>query len=229
MADLSSIMSNALGSAIPGAKTGYNIGKNIGGPTGGPWGALIGTILSMFAGGTAAYMAPEGGNAFTGMSPQNKQLPTRYPWQEEGMKSFLQQGLQNSNFGDIEDQEMRRFNTQTIPSLAERFSGLAGGRMGSSRFRSALGAAGSDLGARLKGLRAQYGLQQAQLGLQPSFENIYIPGTPSALNPILQSMGKEASGDFFGNQNQNQFGDLLQVLQKLSPEEKNQLKQALGA
>jgi len=226
MADMSTILSSALGSGITGATAG--------GTVGGPWGALIGALLSAGVGGTAAYLAPEGGNAFTGMDPKNQQLPTRYPWQEEGMKSLLQQGLQNSNFDNIENQEMRRFNTQTIPSLAERFSGLAGGRMGSSRFRSALAGAGSDLGARLGGLRAQYGLQQSQLGLQPSFENIYMPGTPSALNPILQGIGQAAPqyiNSQFGNQNQNQnqFGDLFKVLQQLSPEQKNQLKQALGA
>lgn len=79
------------------------------------------------------------------------------------------QGGQNNwqqyfNFAPIEQQARTQFNTQTIPSLAERFTAMGGeGGQRSSAFQGALGRAGSDLEQGLAALKAQYALPQAQL------------------------------------------------------------------
>lgn len=108
------------------------------------------------------------------------------------------QGL-DQLFNPIEQQARTQFNTQTIPTLAERFTAMGGqGGQRSSAFQSALGRAGSDLEQGLAALKAQYAMpyqgQQLQLlqalmggALQRPNENVYFPKQPSAW------------GSFFGN------------------------------
>src|ERR1700684_1866670 len=65
------------------------------------------------------------------------------------------------NFEPIAQQARTQFNTQTIPSIAERFASMgSGGSQRSSSFANALGSAGSGLEQSLAALRSQYGLQE---------------------------------------------------------------------
>jgi hypothetical protein len=67
---------------------------------------------------------------------------------------------------------MRQFNEQTIPGLAERFSGA--GAQSSSAFQNALGQAGASLQENLAGLKTGLQFQSLQPGLQYAqqpFEN----------------------------------------------------------
>ncbi len=61
--------------------------------------------------------------------------------------------------------EMRRYNEQIIPDLAEQFAGMGSGGLSSSGFRNAAVSAGTDLAERLGAIRAQLRAQGAQ-GLQ---------------------------------------------------------------
>jgi len=61
--------------------------------------------------------------------------------------------------------EMRRFNEQTIPDLAEQFAGMGSGGLSSSGFRNAAVGAGTDLSERLGAIRANLRQSGAQ-GLQ---------------------------------------------------------------
>lgn len=61
--------------------------------------------------------------------------------------------------------EMRRFNEQIVPDLAEQFAGMGSGGLSSSGFRNAAVSAGTDLSERLGAIRAQLRQQGAQ-GLQ---------------------------------------------------------------
>jgi hypothetical protein len=60
---------------------------------------------------------------------------------------------------------LREFNEQTVPALAERFSGLGAGAQSSSAFQQALGQAGAGLQEKLAALHGGLGLEGANLGL----------------------------------------------------------------
>jgi hypothetical protein len=105
-------------------------------------------------------------------------------------------GQSQFSFAPIANQQLERFNTQTIPSLAERFTAMGNGQR-SSAFQGALGNAGRFLGNDLAALQSQYGLQQQgnlqnllQLGLTPQFENIVNPAgkgiIPTAVDAAVQ-------------------------------------------
>jgi len=162
-----------------------------------------------------------------------EQTPTMNPQQQQLLQQLLgglggatgagMGFLQNLLSGDTSKFEaplMRQFNEQTIPHLAEQFSGA--NAQGSSAFGQALGSAGAglaqDLGALRGGLQMQ-GLGQLSnflnqgLGAK-SFESIYRPGTSGfmgGLAPALgQGLGMGLSGGMSGG-----MGGLLSMLQGL--------------
>jgi hypothetical protein len=164
--------------------------------------ALIGAAL---AGGSALA----GGLANRSRKPGSfQQVPNKSPQQIGAQNQALQMalsGLQNptAGFQPIADQETKRFNEQTIPSLAERFTSMGNGQR-SSAFQGALGNAGADLGGQLAALKAQYGLQnQGQLqqllgiGLQPQFDTAYSQPTDTfasgALSGLSSGLGSLSS------------------------------------
>ncbi len=100
--------------------------------------------------------------------------------------------------------EMRRFQQEIIPGLAEQFAGMGSGGLSSSGFRNASTQAGTDLSERLGQIRAQLrqnaaqGLQNlGQQGLGQFQENIYQPGTPGAGGAVGGLLGGLA-GSFLG-------------------------------
>lgn len=108
--------------------------------------------------------------------------------------------------------EMRRFNEDIIPGLAEQFAGMGSGGLSSSGFRNAAVNAGADLSERLGAMRAQLrqqgasGLQNiGQLGLGNYSQDVMTQaGTPGFLgavsqgagNAVGQGVGKWAKGKF---------------------------------
>jgi hypothetical protein len=152
-------------------------------------------------------------NFLTGSPGKLQQVPLQTQQQMGVQNQYLQnlmqllQGGQYAGFEPIEKQELSRFQSQTIPSIAERFTAMGGGQR-SSAFQGALGSAGADLGERLAALKSQYGLQQqANLpgllnsGLAPQFEHMYDQGQEGLLEqfgPALfglagQSLGQDSS------------------------------------
>jgi len=137
------------------------------------------------------------GNFLTGTPGRVQQSPTMTQGQMGAQNQALQmamQGLQNpySGFDPIQQQEMQRFQQQTIPGLAERFTSMGEGGQRSSAFQGALGGASADLGSQLAALRSQYGLQQQGqmqnllgMGLRPQFESIYQPGSQGVMGQAL--------------------------------------------
>lgn len=88
----------------------------------------------------------------------------------------------------------RSFEENTIPTIAERFSGLNAQK--SSAFPQALGKAAAGLEENLSAQRA--GLQQNALsqltsllgtGLTPQFENVFRPGTEGFLGGLGNQIG----------------------------------------
>lgn len=118
---------------------------------------------------------------------QTTQLPTLSPQQQALQAQAGQmaiEGLQDPTrgFDPIAQQARSRFQTQTMPSLAERFTSFGQGGQRSSDFMGAAAGAGADLEEGLAAQASQYGLQNRGLlqqllgmGMQPGFENIYQP------------------------------------------------------
>lgn len=135
-------------------------------------------------------------NILFGRRGSVSQLPLYTPQQQSMMSQLGSQalaGLQGNqfDFAPIEAQARRGFSQQTIPGIAERFTGMGGGQR-SSAFAGALGGAGADLDTNLAALKSQYGLQQQnqlmnmlQLALRPQFENTYRPSTQGLFGGIL--------------------------------------------
>lgn len=127
----------------------------------------------------------------------SQQYPRFTPEQQLAMSSLLGtslSGLQSNQFDfePIASYSRKKFHEETVPLLSERFAGMGG--IGSSGYQNALSQAGSDLEANLAALRAQYGLQREgnlqnllSYGLQPTFENIYVPGQPGLLQGLAGS------------------------------------------
>lgn len=92
--------------------------------------------------------------------------------------------------------EMRRFQQDIIPGIAEQFAGMGSGGLSSSGFRNSAVQAGTDLSERLGQIRAQLRQQAAQglqnlgqQGLGQFQENIYQQGTPGAAGPLANLAG----------------------------------------
>lgn len=124
---------------------------------------------------------------------------------------------QSSDFNAFAAPEMRQFNEQTIPGLAEQFAGMGSGGLSSSGFRNAAVNAGSDLSERLGAIRAQLrqqgaqglsNLGQAGLGnfsqdvmTQPGSEGFLSQVAPLASTLFSPALGKLGSrfGEKVGN------------------------------
>ena len=128
----------------------------------------------------------------------------------EALRMALE-GLRNNklDFGPIAQKARTDFAQQTIPSIAERFSGLGAQR--SSAFGQQLGQAGAGLESNLAAQGAQYGLESNRalqnllgIGLTPQYETSYSGGREGegskAVNSLIQGLvkilGSYATGGF---------------------------------
>lgn len=161
----------------------------------------------------------KGVNSFISGDPERNYQQSLLGPEQQGLYGQMQNSLQRAGaggaFGDSADYyrdllsddsatanamfapEMRRFNEQIIPGLAEQFAGMGSGGLSSSGFRNAAVNAGTDLSERLGAIRAQLkqqgaqGLQGAgQFGLGQFNENIHRPATPGFLQSIAPGLGK---------------------------------------
>lgn len=111
----------------------------------------------------------------------------------------------SADFDSFAAPEMRRFNEQIIPDLAEQFAGMGSGALSSSGFRNAAVGAGADLSERLGAIRAQLRQQGAagltnigQMGLTPHSQwQTTQPGSEGFLSQIAPAVGT-AAGAYFG-------------------------------
>lgn len=165
--------------------------------------------------GSGGNNAGGGSETLFGTPEQMQQFPLYAQPQQQAFSQILQQalqGLQNQDytqgFEPFAQNARRQFETETVPSLAERFTAMGGDSRPSRNFTGALGAAGSNLDAQLEGLRSQYGLQnKAQdrqhftnllgLGLTPQFGQKQVPGMQGILPQLLSLLGG-AAGAFGG-------------------------------
>ncbi len=185
-----------------------------------------GTTSQSKGGSSMGGGSPRGYDTFSTFSPQQEQAFNQLLSQlsGKGQGEFANQSqsfLQNILGGDTSQFEaplMRQFQEQTIPGLAERFSGAGAGAQSSSAFQNALGGAGADLAERLGSLRGSLQLGAAQQGLGQGQQNMnslqnllgmstrgYVPQQKgfmeSALPGLLQALlgaGGTALGGYLG-------------------------------
>jgi hypothetical protein len=139
------------------------------------------------------------GNFFQGVKEFNLGTPAGWeqvqnftPDQINILNQLLQGGFNQTQnptqgFQPIAQEAQRQFAQEVVPGLAERFTSMGGygtGALSSPAFAGQLGSAGAGLQSMLAAQQAQYGqrnqqlgLQQAALGLQPQFQNSYVPAT----------------------------------------------------
>jgi len=148
---------------------------------------------------------PQEGNWWSGNKPQ---VMTSSPFtgNQQNLMNMLgmmgMQGLQTGqmpggmSFDPIQKQAETQFNTQTIPSLAERFTSMGGGQR-SSAFQGALGQAGAGLQENLAAMKSQYAMQMMpmlmqmmNMGLRPQYEQQYMPGSPSFMTSLAGGVGQ---------------------------------------
>lgn len=109
-------------------------------------------------------------------------------------------GQSSSSFAPIAQNAQRNFQTQTVPGLAERFTSLGGGQLGSPAFANMLGQAGAGLQSDLASQEQGFNMQQEdmqnqnlmrllQMFLQPQFENIQHQGQSSGLSNLWNQIG----------------------------------------
>lgn len=112
------------------------------------------------------------------------------------------------DFAPIAQQARTQFNTETIPTLAERFTAMGNGQR-SSAFEGALGKAGAGLEENLAALKSQYDYnnfqnqQQHYLnrilgGLQPQYQQTFIPPQQGIVGGGQKKRGGGIGGFFKG-------------------------------
>jgi len=155
---------------------------------------------------------------FVGAPGQNSQVSTQTQGQNQLQGLTIQNLMQmlgggsgapqQFDFNKIKQGAEENFYNSTVPSLAERFTGLGG--QNSSAFTGALASAGGGLDRDLASLEAHYGMQQQQndrgyilqllqQALSPQFENQYRPATGGFLGNAAEGAGK-AAGAYFGGE-----------------------------
>lgn len=117
-----------------------------------------------------------------GSGARQEQIQKFGPEQQQAFSQMLQQallGMQDptQGFEPIAQQARSQFQSQTVPTLAERFTSMGQGAQRSSAFQGALGEAGVGLEEGLAGQQAQFGLQRGGqlqqllgMGLTPQFD-----------------------------------------------------------
>jgi hypothetical protein len=159
-------------------------------------GAALGTLLGGPIGGiVGGGLGQAGGNLLQDYFKQNSPA-------EQARAQLLQQlqgqaPYQRVNFDPIAQEEMRRFNRDVVPGIANQFAGLGG--LNSSGYRQALSGAGQDLQTRLAALRAQHELGQNQ----------FATGAEERRRQMLANL----SGGMFGEEQAQQMGRMNQFSQ----------------
>lgn len=184
------------------------------------------------------------GNFFTGTPEKRENVSLLRP-EQEGLYNQLvnagqQQGaggafggaadyyrglLNGGDFNDFAAPQLRQFNQDIMPGIAEQYAGMGSGGLSSSGFQNAATQGATDLAERLGAIRAnlrQAGAQGLQnignLGLQSFSQNMVTqPGTQGFLSSVAPAVGGAIGtaiggpiggfiGSGLGNMGANAFG-----------------------
>lgn len=162
---------------------------------------------------------PEGtGQFLKGQPSRVEQLsrlsPQQLTAQNQLLQNFTPEVLNNAyNFQPLADRARKRFNTETLPTIANLWTSNREGQGLGRPSRLTTGAqneAGAELESQLASLEAQFNLQkQSHLnqllsaGLNPSTENIFHPREPGFLEQGYP-YALQAGSNYFSGNNQGQ-------------------------
>ncbi len=143
--------------------------------------------------------APKGYESFSTLNPQQSQMMNMIMQllsggggQMGGAFGNLQELLSGDDkaFSKFEAPFKRQFEEQTVPGLAERFSGLGSGAQRSSAFGQALSSAGAGLSENIASLRSGLRMQALQqaLGLGQNALNTNTMGLVPKQQPFWQQL-----------------------------------------
>jgi hypothetical protein len=135
------------------------------------------------------------------LTPQQQQLQQNIMGGvQPGMNYY--QGILGGDTSQLEKLSapiMRQFEREIAPGIAGRFA--AGNSMRGSAFQNALARAGTDVATNIGSLQANLlgqaagGLTgMAGLGMQPSFQPVYRPQVPGAMDFLAQGLGGMGQG-----------------------------------
>ena len=157
-------------------------------------------LSSIFGGDSGMSQASAPGSFLQGRAGGLQKVPRYSGDQERAFNSLLRQGLEGiqnptAGFEPYAQRARQNFQSQTVPSLLERFSAGTGGALSSPSLASQLGAAGSQLESNLATGAADYGLQNRQqlmqllqLGLSPQFDYQQTPEQAGALSSMAPQL-----------------------------------------
>lgn len=186
---------------------------------------------------------------FMGQPGQFDQRPNLGPNQQpiqQNLSNAVQKPGAGGAFGDVADYyrnllsndpaqlqaqaapDIRQFNQQTLPGIANQYAGLgAGGALSGSGFRNASIQAGTDLmeriaslraGLRQEGARGLTGLGTESLGNY--YNNTYQPRSPGLIESLAPALGQAAGA--YASGGASQLSQLLPFLQQLFSQQGNQ-------
>lgn len=198
--DLGKRLARKLKSGAKGAAAGGALGAGLGGPAGLIPGALAGSAAGVLGAGQVAKGAGQKvAGALADNPAETIQSPRYSPEQQtrvdDIMKLLLEMGqgnIQNPNAGfePIKNNALNDFFQNIVPGIKETFAGI--GSSSSPALHTALSGAGAGLAERLAAMQSEYGmqnrnagLQQLQLGLNPTTENYFQPSSPSMLRSFI--------------------------------------------
>lgn len=136
---------------------------------------------------------------FSGTKDRFETRPRFNPEIQSALSQLLQRGLAGTQegqggFAPIAERETRRFQEETVPSIAERFTTL--GAQGSSGFADALSRGGTQLGTNLAALGSQHELQRQNqfmqmlgMGTQQQEDTIFTPGQQGLFGAMAPGLG----------------------------------------
>ena len=154
------------------------------------FGKMLGSIGSSLVGG---LMGGRGaGRGGTMPSSQIHQLNRFTPAQQSAMASLVTRGMSDTDMVGLEKKYRHLFERDTVPGLAERFTGMGGGQR-SSAFEESLRRGGLELSEQLADLRHSGGMQSLGLGLQPSYQYM------ATHTPGMRGGGDVGGGGMIGN------------------------------
>ena len=129
-----------------------------------------------------------------GQPEEFTQVPTQTLLQNKVSNRLLRQGMRRTanpyqDWNDIAKGEEERFQSETVPNLAQRFVSMGSGIRGSG-FRGSLASAGKNLHVQLAERKHEHGLKTREsainslkLGLNPQFQTIHRPATKGWFTP----------------------------------------------
>lgn len=160
-------------------------------------------------------------NYLFGTDPQQFSYSPYTDQQQNFLQNILQSGQYNMSnpyqgFEELQNNILDQYKNNILPQIAEQFTGGTGGAASSPDFAKSLQGGGQGLASMLLQHKIGYGqanrafgLQQAQMGLQPRFETGIIPGQQGflsgATNALAGGAGYGASL-YGGNALSKKFG-----------------------